>query len=121
MLILQFVLYTLAVVFVFSIPGIFFLSRSPYKLTKGEYLVFGTSIGFVLFTLFSYFLTLNSLLTLLVFIIGITGQLAIIAPSGIKVDGNILFWSSHGHDGMWHIALMETIKKGWPFENPIFA
>jgi len=61
------------------------------------------------------------ILLLVVFTIGIAGQLAIIAPSGISINGDILFWSSHAHDGSWHIALMEEIKKGGTLQNPIFA
>ncbi len=66
-------------------------------------------------------LNLQTILVLIVFTLGIAGQLAVISPSGIFKNGDILFWSAHGHDGTWHIALMEEIKKGWPFENPIFA
>lgn len=61
------------------------------------------------------------IIVLAVFIIGIAGQLAVISPSGRFVNGDLVFWSSHGHDGMWHIALMEEIKRGWPFQNPVFA
>lgn len=60
-------------------------------------------------------------ITIVVFTLGIVGQLAIISPSGITKNGDLLFWSSNGHDGMWHIALMEEIKRGHPFQNPIFA
>jgi hypothetical protein len=66
-------------------------------------------------------LNLQTILVLLVFTIGIAGQLAVISPSGRIVNGDLLFWSSHGHDGMWHIALMEEFKKGFPFQNPVFA
>ncbi len=60
-------------------------------------------------------------LILLVFIIGITGQLLIIAPSGINLNGDLVFWSSHGHDGLWHISLMQEYQKGYPLQNPVFA
>lgn len=63
----------------------------------------------------------KTVIVLSVFIIGITGQLAVISPSGRLINGDLVFWSSHGHDGMWHIALMEEIKRGWPFQNPVFA
>lgn len=68
-------------------------------------------------------LTFNyrTLITLIVFIIGISAQLLIISPSGIYQDNDLVFWSAHGHDGPWHIALVEEMKKGYPFENPIFA
>ncbi|RJQ27891.1 hypothetical protein C4577_00420 [Candidatus Parcubacteria bacterium] len=56
-----------------------------------------------------------------IFFFGIGGQLAIIAPSGMNISGDLVFWSSHGHDGMWHIALVEELKKGFPLQNPIFS
>jgi len=65
---------------------------------------------------------LLTIITILVFIVGIAGQMAIISPSGIfDRSGNLLFWSANGHDGAWHIALMEEINKGWSFQNPVFA
>jgi hypothetical protein len=93
------------------------------------YLPLIISAGFVLATihlklLFLPKLTLNNkllLLILTVFIVGIIGQLLVISPSGIYRDQELVFWSSHGHDGMWHIALMQEFFKGYPFQNPIFA
>jgi hypothetical protein len=64
---------------------------------------------------------LKTILVVVVFAIGIAGQMAVIAPSGIQKNNDLLFWSAHGHDGSWHIALMEEIKKGYPFQNPSFA
>lgn len=57
----------------------------------------------------------------LIFTLGIIGQLLIIAPSGVYLNGDLLFWSSHGHDGLWHIALMQEYQKGYPLQNPVFA
>jgi len=62
-----------------------------------------------------------TVITIIVFAIGIIGQLLVISPSGILKNGDLLFWSAHGHDGTWHVALMEEIKKGYPFQNPVFA
>lgn len=64
---------------------------------------------------------IQTVAVLAVFALGIAGQMAVISPSGIVKNGDLLFWSAHGHDGTWHIALMEEIKHGWPFQNPIFA
>lgn len=64
---------------------------------------------------------IQTVAVLAVFTLGIAGQMAVISPSGIVKNGDLLFWSAHGHDGTWHIALMEEIKHGWPFQNPIFA
>lgn len=56
---------------------------------------------------------------LLVFIIGIVGMVAVNAPSGFPYKEGIYFWSSHGHDGVWHLALMESMKTSvFPFQNP---
>lgn len=58
---------------------------------------------------------------LLIFFIGIIFQVAVNAPSGMEYDGGIYFFSSHGHDGVWHLSLMEEMKKGeFPFKNPEF-
>ena len=61
------------------------------------------------------------ILLLLVFILGVAGQLLIIAPSGIYLNGDLVFWSSHGHDGLWHISLMQEYQRGYPLQNPVFA
>ncbi len=54
-----------------------------------------------------------------VFIIGIIGMVAVNAPSGFPYRDGIYFWSSHGHDGVWHLALMESMKtEVFPFQNP---
>ncbi len=59
---------------------------------------------------------------LLVFIIGIILQLLVIAPSGVfTISEDLVFYSAHGHDGPWHMALMNQIIKGFPLENPEFA
>ena len=66
-------------------------------------------------------LNFQTIIILIVFTLGITGQMAVISPSGVFKNGDLLFWSSHGHYATWHIALMEEIKRGWPFQNPIFS
>lgn len=57
-----------------------------------------------------------------VFIIGIIGMVAVNAPSGLPYKDGIYFWSSHGHDGVWHLALMNEFHKNiFPFQNPELA
>lgn len=59
---------------------------------------------------------------LAVFIVGVIGQVAVNAPSGLPYKDGIYFWSSHGHDGIWHLALMQEMQKGiFPFQNPELA
>jgi hypothetical protein len=62
-----------------------------------------------------------NILFLVVFIIGVIGQLLVIAPSGLTINGDIVFWSAHGHDGVWHLALVEELQRNFPFQNPDFA
>ena len=68
-----------------------------------------------------FFPKLKLLLILAIFLLGIIGQMLVIAPSGSFANADLLFWSAHGHDGSWHIALMNELQKGHPFQNPVFA
>lgn len=61
------------------------------------------------------------LLLILIFVLGVAGQLLIISPSGIYQNGNLVFWSSHGHDSLWHISLMNEYQKRLPMQNPSYA
>lgn len=64
----------------------------------------------------------HKIIFLLVFVTGIIGMVAVNAPSGFPYRDGIYFWSSHGHDGVWHIALMESMKSSvFPFQNPEFS
>lgn len=62
----------------------------------------------------------NKLLLILI-ILGILTQGFINFPSGYLYKDGLHFWSSQGHDGIWHISLMEEIKKGIPPKNPIYS
>lgn len=42
-------------------------------------------------------------------------------PSGFLYPGGHLYWSSHGHDGLWHIVVIEAIKKDFPPKNLLYA
>ena len=59
---------------------------------------------------------------LTVLAVGVTGQVVVNAPSGFPYSEGYYFWSSHGHDGIWHVALMEEMKSNvFPFQNPEYA
>lgn len=56
-----------------------------------------------------------------VLILGIIGQVAVNAFSGLPYQEGLYFYSSHGHDGVWHLSLMEHLHKNvFPFINPEF-
>jgi hypothetical protein len=42
-------------------------------------------------------------------------------PSGHLFKSGLMFWSSQGNDGLWHVAVMEEVKKNMPLDNPIYA
>ncbi len=57
-----------------------------------------------------------------IIIFGVITQVAINAPSGFNFNGSLLFWSAQGRDGMWHVALMEEMKRNtFPFQNPEYT
>lgn len=59
---------------------------------------------------------------MLVFILGVIGQVAVTAPSGMPYADGIYFYSSHGHDGVWHLSLMKEFhKNNFPFQNPEYT
>ena len=59
------------------------------------------------------------LLTLIV--LGILVQGFINFPSGMKYKEGVYFWSSQGHDGLWHVSLMKEMKNHFPLNNPLYA
>lgn len=64
----------------------------------------------------------NKLFFIVVLLVGIGGQVAVNAPSGFPYKDGIYFYSSHGHDGVWHVSLMgEMHKNTFPFQNPELA
>lgn len=58
---------------------------------------------------------------LLIIIVGIISLGLINFPSGYLYQDGLLFWSSQGHDGLWHVASMEQIKKAIPPQNPGYS
>lgn len=64
----------------------------------------------------------NIVFFFLILITGVISQVLVNAPSGLPYQDGLYFWSSHGRDGIWHLALMEEMHKSvFPFQNPVFA
>ena len=40
--------------------------------------------------------------------------------SGLKYSFGYGYWGPNGHDGIWHIALSESLSRGF-LDNPVFA
>lgn len=63
----------------------------------------------------------------IILLIGITAFLygVVLFPSGnnfcFKGACGLFFWGSHGHDGIWHLAIIENAFKSVPFQMPTYA
>ena len=68
----------------------------------------------------SVFLKSNlSLIVLLIF--GVISWSLTMVKSGIIYPFGMGFWGANGHDGIWHLALINNILKGFPIEMPVFS
>lgn len=60
----------------------------------------------------------------ILFVIFLTVSITVISGTsffeGFTKEGNLMVRGTKAHDGFWHIALEESIKKSMPPENPIF-
>jgi hypothetical protein len=54
-------------------------------------------------------------------VLGVFVQGMISFPSGFRYPGGYYFWSAQGHDGLWHVAVMQEIAKHFPPNNPLYA
>lgn len=101
-----------------------------YGLTKLRFLTLPTLIVLSLFSItkgslakivsdFKEIFKIKTLVFLL--ILGIIVQVLINFPSGLKYKEGIYFWSSQGHDGLWHVALIKEVARHFPLNNPLYA
>ncbi|KKP39481.1 hypothetical protein A2130_02355 [Candidatus Woesebacteria bacterium GWC2_33_12] len=56
----------------------------------------------------------------LVIILGVITWSLTMFRSGVGKSYGLGFWGANGHDGIWHIALSESLARG-SFNNPVFA
>lgn len=89
----------------------------PVLLTTG----FFSAVKFKKQLLFPWKIFAKDKLLTLIILIGIFVQGFISFPSGYKYQEGLLFWSSQGFDGFWHVSLMEEIKKQFPPQMPTYA
>lgn len=57
----------------------------------------------------------------LVVILGSTSWLLTSVKNGLIYDYGMGFWGPSGHDGVWHLSLIEGLKNGLPLNNPVFS
>jgi len=68
---------------------------------------------------FSRLLFRNNLLAFLLFV-GTLSWSLVMVKSGLVYDFGMGFWGPNGHDGIWHIALAESIARG-SLNMPVFS
>ncbi|MGB9637336.1 MAG: hypothetical protein ACPLY7_00880, partial [Microgenomates group bacterium] len=62
----------------------------------------------------------KNLKTILLVIFGSVSWSLTMAKSGLVYPYGMGFWGPNGHDGIWHIALIEQLSK-FSFDNPVLA
>lgn len=62
----------------------------------------------------------NILFIILIFS-GVIFQTLPTFKSGWVYDFGMGFWGPNGHDGVWHLSLINQLIKGLPIENPIYS
>lgn len=96
---------------------------------RARFLLIYIIVGANLFSIFKYKTKLlnpwktvfkNRILSFLL-ILGILVQGFINFPNGYLYKEGLLFWSSQGFDGFWHISLMEAIRRNIPPQLPIYS
>lgn len=61
------------------------------------------------------------LVSLLVVLVGTIGMCSFLFRQQTNLAGDVRLHYFTTHDSLWHIALMTTLKQGFPPENPIYA
>jgi len=145
--ILQAILFLVAVLWCFYLPGRFFSKRLNFELNSLEDLFFSTTLGVIIFTSVSYLLAWFNLSILLLPILSIFSLITLLNKEWrpfkiLKEDikpllfisllaivfsltvvlsgeygGTIRLLGSNG-DGVWHIALINELKTTFPPQHP---
>lgn len=143
-------IFLLAAIVCFYIPGVIFLERIKKDWESLEKNILALPLGLVLFTFLAWLFASLHLrfllpLTLLIFLIkflksskidipplknkavaliifiGVIAQNLISFPSGLFFGDKLEFWGVAGRDGMWYLTLTEELKNNFPPLNPSYA
>jgi len=88
----------------------------PFQTPRVVFLLMVTI--FLIFLIISF--KLNKWFGLLMFL-GVGIQALTMIKSGLLYSFGMGFWGPNGHDGVWHLALINELTKHFPPQNPIFA
>lgn len=56
-----------------------------------------------------------------IILLGSTSWILTTFKSGLEYDYGLGFWGPNGHDAIWHLSLIESLKNGLPIQNPVFS
>jgi len=59
--------------------------------------------------------------TKLLILLGSLSTLLTMARSGLIESFGMGFWGPNGHDAVWHLAVINQIKEGFPVQNPVYS
>jgi len=77
-------------------------------------------MALVLFAFLFFSFRLNKWLSLIV-LLGMISQSLTVVKSGLLYSYGMGFWGPNGHDGVWHLALINELTRHFPPQNPVFA
>lgn len=146
----NFIIFTIFVIFAFYLPGAVLFKKSQIEKNHKFLLAICTGISlFTLLSFILGFLNLSlgilvlpvislvvlrkdwiipqlsfsrdDFLALFLIVLGSFTWLLTTVKNGLIYDFGMGFWGPHGHDGIWHLGLIEAIKNGMPPQNPAFA
>lgn len=87
----------------------------PFKIDK----IFLSVFFLTIFFLTAFFLR-KKLILFLIVIIGSLSLSLVMIKSGLVCDYGMGFWGPNGHDGIWHLALIESLNS-FSLVNPVFG
>ncbi len=135
-------------IFIFYLPGMAILKKS--NLTDPEKFILSWPVGISVFALVAFvfgylhfywgllvlpvislaivkndFMKLRfghpNFWTVFLISLGSLSWLLTTIKNGLLYDYGLGFWGAHGHDSLWHLSLIESVKRGLPLENFSFA
>ena len=88
----------------------------PFQTSKVVFLL----MGIIFLTILIISFKLNRWVGLLM-LLGVMTQVLTMVKSGLLYSFGMGFWGPNGHDGIWHLALINELTRNFPPQNPVFA
>ncbi|MCX6724816.1 MAG: hypothetical protein NTV20_01815 [Candidatus Shapirobacteria bacterium] len=102
------------------------LKENPEKLIQKSNLPFQAPMFIFILMVFIFLVfliggwRLNKWLAIIMFF-GVVSQSLTMVKSGFLSSFGMSFWGPNGHDGVWHLALINELTRHFPPQNMVFA